>query len=41
MGIFTDGVMNAAVPPVALEDAGTGPAGMLPGRGVCLDYKQI
>merc|ERR1711971_1243202 len=37
VGIFTDGVMNAAG--AALEDAGV--AGMLPGRGVCLDYKQI
>jgi len=37
VGIFTDGVMNAAG--AALEDVGVG--GMLPGRGVCLDYKQI
>merc|ERR1711971_1327438 len=37
VGIFTDSVMNAAG--AALEDVGVG--GMLPGRGVCLDYKQI
>merc|ERR1711894_47287 len=37
VGIFTDAAMTAAG--VAIEDAGV--AGTLPGRGVCLDYKQI
>ena len=41
VGIFTDGVMTAAG--AALNDAGIAAAfaAMLPGRGVCLDYKQI
>merc|ERR1712166_1389200 len=38
VGIHTDGVLTAAAPPVANEDADTG---FLQSRGVCLDYKQI